>query len=558
VRRIYRVALFVLFLALALFGLIQGATTDLEQSSGPYKNSNHFGGAMGLGVPWLLGATLLTLRRSDGGSRWGLLRFALLITTLLCVAATVSSASKAAAILVGTSLLVLLLVSLRGTRARLIVTGGAALSLAVAVPLLGASRLGERFQQLVALTADGVGELGRAVSWGAALSLLRDYPLTGIGFGAFGEVFPGYMPAGSAGHWAWLHNDYLQVLVEGGIVAAILVAWLALGFWSRALDRSVLRLSDGVVNPEHVGLLLGLAALSVHAILDFNHQIPANALLFVTLAAMAVAGGRGSGTEEQGRLGRLRRPLGIVLAIGLVAPYGARALDTWIGDSPDQLPSAKSQQLTDAYREATRAITTSPASGGPWAKLGKVYRRGGRPDLAIGMTRVAIEREPANFVYHDRLATMLWELDLVEPALAAVRRSARVQPVFRYHSYKRYDPVPEPIVDAFAAGSREALGHAPYLRRARHLIALGRVELRRGNLGQAEADLRAAQHVPGDAINRAEAHYYLGLVMTRQGRYAEALENLELARKHRYLEPYAIAATRRAIEARDRAGRGGD
>jgi tetratricopeptide (TPR) repeat protein len=113
-------------------------------------------------------------------------------------------------------------------------------------------------------------------------------------------------------------------------------------------------------------------------------------------------------------------------------------------------------------------------------------------------------------------------------------------------------------VDAFAVGAREALGRAPYLRRARHLIALGRVELRRGNLEQAEADLRAAQQVPGDAINRAEAHYYLGLVMTRQGRHTEALEHLDLAQKHRYLEPYAIAAKRRAIEARDRVETGGD
>ena len=36
-------------------------------------------------------------------------------------------------------------------------------------------------------------------------------------------------------------------------------------------------------------LLLGLLALAVHALFDFNHQIPAYALLFVTIAAMAVS-----------------------------------------------------------------------------------------------------------------------------------------------------------------------------------------------------------------------------------------------------------------------------
>jgi hypothetical protein len=38
-----------------------------------------------------------------------------------------------------------------------------------------------------------------------------------------------------------------------------------------------------------LGLTLGLIALAVHETVDFNLQIPANALLFVVLAAIAVA-----------------------------------------------------------------------------------------------------------------------------------------------------------------------------------------------------------------------------------------------------------------------------
>ena len=38
-----------------------------------------------------------------------------------------------------------------------------------------------------------------------------------------------------------------------------------------------------------LGPALGLVALTVHAVVDFNHQMPANALLFVTVAALALA-----------------------------------------------------------------------------------------------------------------------------------------------------------------------------------------------------------------------------------------------------------------------------
>ena len=37
------------------------------------------------------------------------------------------------------------------------------------------------------------------------------------------------------------------------------------------------------------GLLIGLACLFVHAVVDFNHQIPANALLFVAVAGMVIS-----------------------------------------------------------------------------------------------------------------------------------------------------------------------------------------------------------------------------------------------------------------------------
>ena len=48
------------------------------------------------------------------------------------------------------------------------------------------------------------------------MPMLRDFALTGSGFGSFEEVFPRFQPAGSVARWNRAHNDYLEVLVEGG------------------------------------------------------------------------------------------------------------------------------------------------------------------------------------------------------------------------------------------------------------------------------------------------------------------------------------------------------
>jgi hypothetical protein len=52
---------------------------------------------------------------------------------------------------------------------------------------------------------------------------------------------------------------------------------------------AALRKRRGPRDLATIGLVLGLISLSVHAFFDFNHQVPANALLFTTLAAIAIA-----------------------------------------------------------------------------------------------------------------------------------------------------------------------------------------------------------------------------------------------------------------------------
>jgi len=79
-----------------------------------------------------------------------------------------------------------------------------------------------------------------------------------------------------------LHNDYFEIAVETGWPGAILVVCLIVAFGWLVLRRSRRDLANK-------GLLIGLAGLFAHAAVDFNHQIPANALLFVAAAGLAVS-----------------------------------------------------------------------------------------------------------------------------------------------------------------------------------------------------------------------------------------------------------------------------
>jgi O-antigen ligase len=138
----------------------------------------------------------------------------------------------------------------------------------------------------VAIQDPGAG--GRTIAWAVGARMANDYALTGSGFGAFREVFPAYQPRGDADVWLQMHNDYLELYQAGGMVAAALVAWLAIAVALRAVRvlRSEFALGRGL---SSLGLAIGLCAMAVHELVDFNLQVPANALLFVALAAMGVS-----------------------------------------------------------------------------------------------------------------------------------------------------------------------------------------------------------------------------------------------------------------------------
>ena len=123
-----------------------------------------------------------------------------------------------------------------------------------------------------------------------------DYTLTGSGFGAFSELISAYLPRGEGEHWFQLHNDYLEVYLAGGLVAAALVSWLAVVFAVRAVRAVRTESAHGRLLPS-LGLAVGLLALAVHETVDFNLQVPANALYFVVIAAIGLSPLAGSAED---------------------------------------------------------------------------------------------------------------------------------------------------------------------------------------------------------------------------------------------------------------------
>lgn len=121
----------------------------------------------------------------------------------------------------------------------------------------------------------------------ASLPLLLQHAVTGQGAGSFESVFQQYAGPNIRLHFDHAHNDYLQFLIEFGLIGSLPLALFALFALRQAL-RPLWQRESTFRSGLGFGAGMGIIALLVHSVTDFNLQIPANAATLVTLCAIAV------------------------------------------------------------------------------------------------------------------------------------------------------------------------------------------------------------------------------------------------------------------------------
>jgi O-antigen ligase len=125
----------------------------------------------------------------------------------------------------------------------------------------------------------------RGFIWQGTLKMIADYPLIGIGLGAYETVYPRYSGHDTASlRVAQAHNDYLQILADAGVVGGVLAGWF---LWLLVRDFFAgLRHPDPKMAALALGAGGGIFAMLVHSVFDFNLQLPSNELMFLLLAAI--------------------------------------------------------------------------------------------------------------------------------------------------------------------------------------------------------------------------------------------------------------------------------
>lgn len=144
----------------------------------------------------------------------------------------------------------------------------------------GLDTLAERIQ-----TTDTRSDL-RFVIYPMLIDVLKHTPLLGFGGGSFPSLSYMYEDDRLYYWFEHAHNDYFETVADYGILGAMPFA-LVVGLALSAALRSQTTRHNAVLKGAGFAATMGMLSLLAHGALDFNLQIPANALTFTLLCAFA-------------------------------------------------------------------------------------------------------------------------------------------------------------------------------------------------------------------------------------------------------------------------------
>jgi O-antigen ligase len=310
---------------------------------GTYTNRNHLAGLIEMVLPITLALFLYSLGRgrrdrSHGwrsrvsffGSLRGHVAFVYGALALLLLVGVIFTRSRAG---IALTMLGILLVTFAFARRlggdNVYGPAGTVVAIALGVGVvIGLAPVLDRFAQLdpmedsrwsiYSATIDGIGAF---------------FPL-GSGPGDYATVFPAFQPL-DLGRWFinQAHNDYLQWVFEGGLPAALLIAFL-LGLyflqWGKVWTAGAWSRFRFIQAGAGIGLLL----LLLHELVDYNLHIPANMVYFAFLAGIFFAD-----ADKGADTGRSQRRKHRTPDLRAGKPDPTRAARLPVGPHPDQIPN---------------------------------------------------------------------------------------------------------------------------------------------------------------------------------------------------------------------------
>jgi O-antigen ligase len=278
---------------LATFALLQGISANGKLYwvrvprlggwiYGPYVNHNHYAGLMEMLLPIPLVLCLTRLAHSKE-------RIAAAAAAAVMAGTIFLSGSRGGMLALFGELIVLAVVLVKQRRDLRTAVGLGIFLLVVAGLLtwLGGDELLRRLATVETAHTDLSAEMRLQINRDG-LRMFWSKPVLGWGLDSFPVVYPQFRSFYTNFFVNQAHNDYLQLLIEMGVLGFATMLWFLIVLYRSAL-RKIGNWTSQVTGAMTLACILGFTGILIHSAVDFNLHIPANAALFYVLCTVAAA-----------------------------------------------------------------------------------------------------------------------------------------------------------------------------------------------------------------------------------------------------------------------------
>ena len=224
------------------------------------------------------------------------------------------------------------------------------------------------------------------------------------------------------------HSLYLETLGEAGIIGLTLLALALLALVTGGLAR--LRLATGGERILLAGALASMSAFVVAAAIDWVWELTVLPVLFLLVAAAAIAGRRRRAGESREALAP-QLPIVVRAAVALLSVAAIVGLAIPLSSTQELRASqqaAEASAVDTALERANSAADLQPFAASPRLQRAQVLELDGRLAEASAAARKATLEEPTNWRTWFVLARIEAARDRVDPALNAFLRARELNP----------------------------------------------------------------------------------------------------------------------------------
>ncbi len=153
---------------------------------------------------------------------------------------------------------------------------------------LGGEAFVNRIEQIDSeITSVEPTRVNRAAIWESTYEMIKEHPLMGSGFGAYGSAITKYDSTNGRFSLEQAHNDYLEIVANGGVVGAVLFIVFAILVGGRMINN--MDSSSGFRRACCFGSIVGVVGVLIHSFVDFGLHVLVNAIVFTALMVIGTA-----------------------------------------------------------------------------------------------------------------------------------------------------------------------------------------------------------------------------------------------------------------------------